>query len=89
MKTVLVISPHADDAAAFCGGTIASLVADGARVVLVRVTTTRIGPVTTSGSRGTGTALAIGIATSAMSATSWPTPRTHGATTTCTLATTG
>ncbi len=38
MKTVLVISPHADDAAAFCGGTIASLVADGARVVLVRVT---------------------------------------------------
>ena len=38
MKTALVISPHADDAAAFCGGTIASRVAQGWKVVLVRVT---------------------------------------------------
>ena len=34
----MVISPHADDAAAFCGGTIARLADQGWRVVLVRVT---------------------------------------------------
>jgi LmbE family N-acetylglucosaminyl deacetylase len=37
-RTVLVISPHADDAAAFCGGTIARLADEGWRVVLARVT---------------------------------------------------
>jgi len=38
MQTALVISPHADDAAAFCGGTIAKWTAAGWRVILVRVT---------------------------------------------------
>jgi len=38
MATAMVISPHADDAAAFCGGTLAKLASQGWRVVLVRVT---------------------------------------------------
>jgi len=38
MKTAMVISPHADDAAAFCGGTLAKFALDGWNVVLVRVT---------------------------------------------------
>jgi LmbE family N-acetylglucosaminyl deacetylase len=38
VHTALVISPHADDAAAFCGGTIAKFAAAGWRVVIVRVT---------------------------------------------------
>lgn len=38
MQTVLVVSPHADDIAAFCGGTIARMADEGWRVVLVRVT---------------------------------------------------
>ncbi len=38
MHTAMVISPHADDAAAFCGGTLAKFAAEGWRVVLVRVT---------------------------------------------------
>lgn len=38
MHTAMVISPHADDAAAFCGGTIAKFSAQGWRVVVVRVT---------------------------------------------------
>ncbi len=37
-KTALVIIPHADDAAAFCGGTVAKWAAEGWRMVLVRVT---------------------------------------------------
>ena len=37
-KTVMVISPHADDAAAFCGGTLAKLADQGAVILLVRVT---------------------------------------------------
>ncbi len=41
MKTAMVISPHADDAAAFCGGTLAKLALDGWNVVLVRVTDDR------------------------------------------------
>ena len=36
--TALVISPHADDAAAFCGATVAGLAREGWRVVIVRVT---------------------------------------------------
>lgn len=36
--TVLAICPHADDAAAFFGGTLAKFAAEGWRVVLVRVT---------------------------------------------------
>ncbi len=36
--TALVICPHADDAAAFCGGTVAKMADRGYRVVLVRVT---------------------------------------------------
>ena len=36
--TALIISPHADDAAAFCGGTLAKLADEGWKVVLVRVT---------------------------------------------------
>ncbi|MFM1920728.1 MAG: hypothetical protein RLZZ303_2362 [Candidatus Hydrogenedentota bacterium] len=36
--TALVVIPHADDAAAFCGGTIARRVDEGWRIVLVRVT---------------------------------------------------
>lgn len=38
MKTVLMFSPHADDAAAFCGGTLAKFAAESWHVVLVRVT---------------------------------------------------
>lgn len=38
MRTALMISPHADDAAAFCGGTLAKLAAEGWKVVVVRVT---------------------------------------------------
>lgn len=38
MHTALIVSPHADDAAAFCGGTIAKWVAAGWNMVLVRVT---------------------------------------------------
>lgn len=38
MHSAMVFSPHADDAAAFCGGTLAKLAADGWRVILVRVT---------------------------------------------------
>jgi len=38
MHTAMVISPHADDVAAFCGGTIARLADEGWKVVLVRVT---------------------------------------------------
>lgn len=41
MKTAMVISPHADDAAAFCGATLAKLTDDGWRVILVRVTDDR------------------------------------------------
>lgn len=38
MHTALVISPHADDAAAFCGGTLAKFAAEGWHIVFVRVT---------------------------------------------------
>ena len=38
MQTALIISPHADDAAAFCGGTIANFTDQGWKVILVRVT---------------------------------------------------
>jgi LmbE family N-acetylglucosaminyl deacetylase len=38
MQTAMVISPHADDAAAFCGATLAKFADLGWRVVLVRVT---------------------------------------------------
>jgi LmbE family N-acetylglucosaminyl deacetylase len=38
MPTAMVISPHADDAAAFCGGTLAKFADQGWKVVLVRVT---------------------------------------------------
>jgi len=38
MPTALIISPHADDAAAFCGATLAKFSGQGWRVVLVRVT---------------------------------------------------
>lgn len=38
MNTLLVISPHADDVAAFCGGTVARFADAGWRVVLARVT---------------------------------------------------
>jgi LmbE family N-acetylglucosaminyl deacetylase len=38
MHTAMVISPHADDAAAFCGGMIARLADEGWKVILVRVT---------------------------------------------------
>ncbi len=34
----MVVSPHADDAAAFCGGTLAKLADQGANLLLVRVT---------------------------------------------------
>ncbi|MBI1319801.1 MAG: hypothetical protein GC168_12770 [Candidatus Hydrogenedens sp.] len=39
--TALIISPHADDAAAFMGGTAARFAAEGWKVVLVRVTDDR------------------------------------------------
>jgi LmbE family N-acetylglucosaminyl deacetylase len=38
MHTAMVISPHADDAAAFCGATLAKFADQGWRVILVRVT---------------------------------------------------
>jgi len=38
MSTMMVISPHADDAAAFCGATLAKFADQGWRVILVRVT---------------------------------------------------
>jgi len=38
MHTALVFSPHADDAAAFCGGALTKFAAEGWRGVLVRVT---------------------------------------------------
>lgn len=38
MPTALMISPHADDAAAFCGGTLAKFAAEGWRVIVARVT---------------------------------------------------
>jgi len=38
MKTAMIFSPHADDAAAFCGGTLAKRAAEGWNVILVRVT---------------------------------------------------
>ncbi|NLV44116.1 MAG: PIG-L family deacetylase, partial [Candidatus Hydrogenedentes bacterium] len=38
MPTAMIISPHGDDAAAFCGGTLARFAAEGWKVVLVRVT---------------------------------------------------
>jgi LmbE family N-acetylglucosaminyl deacetylase len=41
MRTAMVISPHADDAAAFCGATLAKLADEGWNVVLVRVTDDR------------------------------------------------
>ena len=41
MKTAMVISPHADDAAAFCGGTVAKFANQGWNVILVRVTDDR------------------------------------------------
>ena len=37
----MVISPHADDATAFCGGTLAKLANQGWKVILVRVTDDR------------------------------------------------
>jgi LmbE family N-acetylglucosaminyl deacetylase len=39
--TVLVVSPHADDAALFCGGTLRLMADRGARIVLLRVTDDR------------------------------------------------
>lgn len=38
MRTAMVISPHADDAAAFCGGTLAKFAGQGWNLVMVRVT---------------------------------------------------
>ena len=38
MPTAMVFSPHADDAAAFCGGALIKLAAKGWKVILVRVT---------------------------------------------------
>ena len=38
MHTAMIISPHADDAAAFCGATVAKFAGEGWRVILVRVT---------------------------------------------------
>ncbi len=38
MHTALVISPHADDAAVFCGGSLAKLAAGGWKVIMVRLT---------------------------------------------------
>lgn len=37
-KIAMVISPHADDAAAFCGATISKFSSDGWNIILVRVT---------------------------------------------------
>jgi len=41
MKTAMIISPHADDAAAFCGGTVAKFADQGWNIILVRVTDDR------------------------------------------------
>ncbi len=41
MQTAMIISPHADDAAAFCGGTVAKFANQGWHVILVRVTDDR------------------------------------------------
>ena len=41
MQTAMVISPHADDAAAFCGATIAKFADEGWNIILVRVTDDR------------------------------------------------
>jgi LmbE family N-acetylglucosaminyl deacetylase len=41
MKIAMVISPHADDAAAFCGGTLARFADQGWKIILVRVTDDR------------------------------------------------
>ncbi len=41
MHTAMVISPHADDAAAFCGATLAKFADQGWKVILVRVTDDR------------------------------------------------
>ena len=41
MHTAMVISPHADDAAAFCGATLAKFIDQGWKVILVRVTDDR------------------------------------------------
>ncbi len=41
MLTAMVISPHADDAAAFCGATLAKFADEGWHVILVRVTDDR------------------------------------------------
>ena len=41
MKTAMIISPHADDAAAFCGATIAKFADQGWHIILVRVTDDR------------------------------------------------
>lgn len=41
MLTAMVMSPHADDAAAFCGATLAKLAEEGWNVILVRVTDDR------------------------------------------------
>jgi len=38
MQTAMVISPHADDAAIYCGATLAKFAARGWRVILTRVT---------------------------------------------------
>lgn len=38
MKTAMIFSPHADDAAAFCGGTLAKFADQGWQIILVRVT---------------------------------------------------
>jgi len=41
MKTAMVISPHADDAAAFCGATLAKFADEGWHIIFVRVTDDR------------------------------------------------
>lgn len=41
MPTAMVISPHADDAAAFCGATVSKFAAQGWKIILVRVTDDR------------------------------------------------
>ncbi len=42
MNIAMVISPHADDATAFCGGTLANFVDQGWKIILVRVTDDRM-----------------------------------------------
>ena len=41
MQTAMIISPHGDDAAAFCGATIAKFADEGWHIILVRVTDDR------------------------------------------------